>query len=269
MRLSILCMGATAGLLATGVVNPAGTWAADVPAAGGLVYAEECAVCHGLSGDGEGMAAHMFQVRPRDFRRGAFKFRSSPTGSLPTDDDLFRTIRRGLPGSAMLPQDQLTDAEVRNVIAYLKTLSPRFSTEPAPVPITVPPGPEATKDVLARGREFYREMKCPECHGPAGRGDGDSAGLLKDDLGRPLRPADLARRPLKSGDGPEAIYRTLATGVGGTGMPSYLDALTPEELWALVRYVETLRPSGMLDAPTRDELVARHVVQMHQPRRRR
>ena len=88
-------------------------------------------------------------------------------------------------------------------------------------------------------------------------------------MGRPLRPADLARRPLKSGDGPEAIYRTLATGVGGTGMPSYLDALTPEELWALVRYVETLRPSGVLDAPTRDELVARHVVQIHQPRRRR
>jgi len=269
VRFPILCRGAMAGLLALGVIHPAGTGAAEVPPAGRLLYEEECALCHGVAGDGEGMAAHMFQVRPRDFRRGVFKFRSTPTGSLPTDEDLFRTIRRGLPGSAMLPQDHLTEAEVRSLVAYLKTFSPRFAAEPPPTPVPIPPAPAPVAALLERGRQLYRDMKCPECHGPAGRGDGDSAGLLKDDLGRPLRPADVARRPLKSGDGPEAIYRVLATGVGGTGMPSYLDALTPEELWTLVRYVESLRLSGMVDVPTRDELVARHVVQMHQPRRRR
>jgi mono/diheme cytochrome c family protein len=210
----------------------------------------------------------MFQVKPRDFRRGVFKYRSTPSGSLPTDDDLARAIRRGLPGSGMLPQDSLTDGEVRDVIAYIKTFSPRFAAEPPPKPITIPPAPAANPALLVRGKELYREMKCPECHGPAGRGDGDSAGSLKDDRGYPVRPADLARRPLKAGDGPEAIYRTLATGVGGTGMPSYLDALTPEELWTLVRFVETLRPAGMVDTPARDELAGRHVLHMHPPRRR-
>ncbi len=253
------------------VLGPAWAGAGQEPASaerGRAVYLNHCAICHGEAGDGEGMAAHMFQVKPRDFRRGVFKYRSTPTGSLPTDDDLLRAIRRGLPGSAMLPQDSLTDAEVRDVIATLKTLSPRFATEPPPKPIAIPPAPAVTPALLARGKDLYREMKCPECHGPAGRGDGDSAGSLKDDRGNPIRPADLARRPLKAGDGPEAIYRTLATGVGGTGMPSYLDALTPEELWTLVRYVETLRPAGMVDSPARDELAGRHVLQMHGPRPR-
>jgi cytochrome c oxidase cbb3-type subunit 2 len=252
--------------MATGLAQPAG--AGELAPAGRVLYEEQCAICHGVAGDGNGPAAHMFQLRPRDFRRGVFKFRSTPSGSLPTDADLFRTIRRGLPGSAMLAHDHLTDAEVWSLVEYLKTFSPRFAAEPPPTPVPIPPALASTAALLERGRRLYGEMKCPECHGPAGRGDGDSAGQLKDDFGRPLLPADLARRPLKAGDGPEAIYRTLATGVGGTGMPSYLDALTPDELWVLVRYVETFRPSGMVDAPTRDEAAGRHVVQMHQPRRR-
>jgi cytochrome c oxidase cbb3-type subunit 2 len=256
-------------LLVIAVLLPSTLEAGEASPPGRVIYEQECVICHGLAGDGEGMAGHMFQVKPRDFRRGVFKFRSTPTGSLPTDEDLFRTIRRGLPGSAMLPQDHLTDREVRDVIGYLKTFSPRFAAEPPPTPIPIPPPPPSTADFLARGRQLYREMRCPECHGPTGRGDGDSAPLLRDDQGRPLRPADVTRRPLKAGDGPEAIYRTLATGVGGTGMPSYLDALTPEELWMLVRYVESLRPPEKVDPPTFDELAGRHVVQMHQPRRRR
>ncbi len=253
--------------IAGGSVPPAGAGQGIPP--GRTIYLEECAICHGPTGDGDGMAAPMFQVKPRDFRRGVFKFRSTPTGSLPTDEDLVRTIRRGLPGSGMVPQDHLTDAEVRDVIAFIKTFSSRFAAEPPPKPVRIPRAPAVTRDLLARGKELYQEMKCPECHGPGGRGDGDSAAMLKDDLGRPLRPADLARRPLKAGDGPEAIYRTLATGVGGTGMPSYLDALTADDLWALARHVETLRPRGMVDLPTPDERAGRHVVQMHQPRRRR
>lgn len=267
MRLREIAVVAWALAMAGPLAAPAGAGQAATP--GRIIYAEECAICHGSAGDGDGIAAQMFQVKPRDFRRGVFKFRSTPTGALPTDEDLVRAIRRGLPGSAMVPQDHLTDAEVWHIIAYIKTFSPRFATEPPPAPVPIPPAPAATASLLASGRQLYREMKCPECHGPGGRGDGDSAPLLKDDQGRALRPADLARRPLKTGDGPEAIYRTLATGVGGSGMPSYLDALTPEELWALALYVGTLRPAGMMDAPTADELAARPVVITHQPRRRR
>jgi len=60
------------------------------------VYEVNCAACHGVESDGNGPAARMFVTRPRDFRSGIFKFRSTPSGSLPTDEDLFwhdRTAR--------------------------------------------------------------------------------------------------------------------------------------------------------------------------------
>ena len=56
------------------------------------VYETNCAVCHGIYGDGNGPAAHMFLARPRDFRQGIFKFRSTPSGSLPADGDLRQTV---------------------------------------------------------------------------------------------------------------------------------------------------------------------------------
>ena len=139
---------AIAGFLAVPAGAPQGA------TGGRTIYLEECAICHGPAADGEGMAAHMFQVKPRDFRRGVWKFRSTPTGSLPTDEDLVRTTRRGLPGSAMVPQDHLTEAEIRDVVAYVKTLSPRFAAEPPPAPVPIPPAPAATADLLARGREL-------------------------------------------------------------------------------------------------------------------
>ena len=58
---------------------PAG--AADALAAGRAIYMEECAICHGPAGEGEGMAGHMFQVKPRDFRRAIMRRQSFPLSS--------------------------------------------------------------------------------------------------------------------------------------------------------------------------------------------
>ncbi|MGH7322101.1 MAG: c-type cytochrome, partial [Candidatus Rokuibacteriota bacterium] len=123
---------------------------------GRTVFDTQCAVCHGLSGDGQGPEAHRFATRPTDLRRGTFKFRSTPTGSLPRDQDLERTIRRGLPGSGMVAQDHLTDTDVRDVIVYVKTLSPRWSSQRVAAPIVIV-RPANLESLVAQGPALFQD----------------------------------------------------------------------------------------------------------------
>lgn len=209
---------------------------------GKRVYLTNCAVCHGESGDGEGPAAAQLAVKPRDFRTGSFKFRSTPSGSLPRDEDLEATLILGIRGTGMVPQRHLGTEQRRAVIAYLKTLSKRFITEQPQPPVEVSPPPRPSSEVIARGRRIYQRAQCAECHGEGGRGDGPSASTMKDDRGFPIEVSDFTRWPLKRGNAPENLYRTIATGLSGTPMPSYSDALEPGEIWDLVRYLESLAP---------------------------
>jgi mono/diheme cytochrome c family protein len=224
---------------------------------GRRVFAEHCAICHGTQGDGRGHAAHHFATLPRDLTAGRFKVRSTGSGQLPTDDDLARTIVRGLPGTGMVPQDHLGETELRAVITFIKTLSPRFATAPPPAPLPIPSQPAASDDAPARGRQVYLKAECQECHGREGRGDGPSAKDLK------TKPTDLTRRPFKGGSEPRDIVRTVLTGFDGTPMPAYHLLLSDAELWDLARYVASL---GSAPEPTPDERAGWHVVRMHQHR---
>jgi cytochrome c oxidase cbb3-type subunit I/II len=87
--------------------------------------------------------------------------------------------------------------------------------------------------------------ECWQCHGESGRGDGPSAPTLKDNTGLPISPADLTL-PLrfKNGARPQDVYRTLMTGLIGTPMPSYADALEPEQAWDVIFYVLSLSETG-------------------------
>ena len=119
--------------------------------AGKQVYEANCAVCHGLRGDGQGMAAHMFRTPPRDFRTGVFKFRSTPVGSLPRDEDLLRVLQRGVRRTAMVAQTHLTEAEQRAAIAYLKTFSPRWREEKPEPSVPIPELPPRRQRASPRG----------------------------------------------------------------------------------------------------------------------
>ncbi len=250
----LLCLGAPGGALGADAMR------------GRTVFEMQCAVCHGLSGDGQGPEAHRFATRPTDLRRGTFKFRSTPTGSLPRDQDLERTIRRGLPGSGMVAQDHLSDTDVRDVIAYVKTLSPRWSSQRVAAPIVIV-RPANLDGLSAQGPELFRDAGCVECHGPTGRGDGPSADRLTSG-GRPTRPADLTRRPFKGGDQVEDIYQALAAGLDGSPMPSYRDALDEPQMWALAVHVVRLAAPGATPLLTDDERIGREVEAAHQPGRR-
>lgn len=230
------------------------------------VYEVQCAICHGQDGDGNGMAAHMFRIQPRDFRRGLFKFRSTPSGSLPTDEDLFQTVTQGLRWTGMVGRADLPEGDRKAVVMYLKTFSPRFSAERPATPIALTPPPPRNQDLLVKGGQLYRDAECGKCHGEAGRGDGPSAPGMKDDWGWPTQPSDLSWRPLKRGSAPEATYLTIATGLSGTPMPSYGDALDGKEIWSLVYYLETLVPNERRLSAMRilgEEQAGWMVVRMH------
>ena len=65
------------------------------------LYRKHCVQCHGITGDGAGPAATLLAPYARDFRRGTFKFKSTPIGSKPTKADLVHTIEHGIAGTSM------------------------------------------------------------------------------------------------------------------------------------------------------------------------
>jgi cytochrome c oxidase cbb3-type subunit 2 len=201
------------------------------------IYLENCAACHGEKGDGKGPEAHRLSIKPRDFTRGVYKFRFTPSGSLPLDQDIFRSISRGIRTTSMLAQLHLSEKERWEMTEYLKSFSPRFKTEAVPKPIAIPSPPKPDPDLVALGRRMYTDAGCNECHGSKGAGDGPSAKELKDDWGEPISPTDLTLKPFKSGPDPEDLYRTISTGLNGTPMPTYGDILSEKERWALVYYI--------------------------------
>jgi cytochrome c oxidase cbb3-type subunit I/II len=186
------------------------------------------------------MAAHMFRVRPRDFRPGVFKFRSTPFGSLPTDGDLLQSVTQGVRWTGMVGRVDLSGADRLAVVQYLKAFSARFATEaPAPA-VGVPTAPPSNRELVEQGRHLYGELGCIGCHRERGRGDGPAAAGLKDYWDWPTRPSDLAWRPLKRGSRPEDLYLTIATGLSGTPMPYFGGSLDGRQIWALVYYLDSL-----------------------------
>ena len=105
---------------------------AELVEQGKTIYFRRCSFCHGLLGDGNGPAADYLDPRPRDFTLGTFKFRTTQSGELPTDEDMFRTVSRGLSGTGMqafdsdLIKNGLSEQERWAVIFYIKTFVPEF-----------------------------------------------------------------------------------------------------------------------------------------------
>lgn len=185
--------------------------------------------------------------RPRDFTRGVFKFRSTPSGFLPTDEDLARTIRGGLAGTAMPRFTTFSDPEIAALIAHLKSLSPRWQQASSYSP---PVGTPARPAWMADGEERRRHVAaahtlfrsaCAPCHGADGRGTGAAAARWEDVWGNPVQPTDLHRGLLRAGRRPEDVFRVLSTGLDGTPMPSFLESLDAEQRWALATLIADWR----------------------------
>jgi len=200
-----------------------------------------CDGCHGARGDGKGTFAPFLDPRPRDYTMGVFKCRSTPTGTLPTDEDLYNTMTRGIVTAAMPSWASLTPQTRVDIIAYLKHFSPRFRNEKPGTPITIPEESPVTIESIRRGAGLYKKLECVDCHGAKGHGDGPKAPTLYDIKHNLLPPYDFSvTMRFKCGVTNRDLYRTLMTGMDGSPMVSYADRLTPDETWDVIHYVRTL-----------------------------
>jgi cytochrome c oxidase cbb3-type subunit 2 len=214
---------------------------AELLALGKEVYSNNCAACHGDSGEGDGICAAFLAPAPRNFSRGIFRFKSTPTGSLPTDQDLFRTVSIGVQGTPMPPWRYILSEEERwAVVGYIKTFSDYFQDEAPGTPVTFSSEPSASPERVARGKELFQKH-CIECHGSEGYGDGPSAKNMLDSFNRPIRPRNFHKAgEFKRGHTLRDIALTVSTGNDGTPMPSFKGNMNEEEIWDLASFIMSL-----------------------------
>lgn len=230
---------------------------------GADLYSQYCRPCHGVRGDGQGHSAAALSPAPRDLRLGLFKFASVAAGQLPTDQDLARTITRGLSGTAMRGWD-VPSAELGALIGYLKTFSPRWATETPGTPLSFSPDPWPSheREAVLRGELVYHGLAqcavaCHPAYLPRGRiiaaakaltgmelrafrADLYDAVPKPSDYGVTAVPPDFTFDPLRTGPELANIYQVIASGVGGTAMPTWKGVLAERDLWALAYYVRSL-----------------------------
>jgi len=216
-------------------------------AQGKYVYEKNCVVCHGERGDGRGQMGLTLDIRPRDFRSGIFKYKSTGGDALPTTEDLFRTVSNGITGTAMPIFAQLPEKDRRAVVEYIKFFSPRWNNAKnyaAPLPRPSSPDWMDDGDKLkaqqAKGAELFA-ITCVPCHGTKGEGDGPNAAQLVDLWNLPIKPGNLRAEHLRQGQESADWFRVMTQGIAGTPMPSFAESLTEEQRWQLVAYLQQLR----------------------------
>src|ERR1700732_3439817 len=139
-------------------------------AAGKQLYYRYCWGCHGFRGDGNGENGPYLNILPRNFVAATFKCRSTPTGTLPTDEDLFNALERGLNKSNMPSWITLTAQNRAALVAFIKTFSPRWKSDKPGDPIAVPAEPALSLQSIQHGKELFTKLECWKCHGAEGRG---------------------------------------------------------------------------------------------------
>jgi mono/diheme cytochrome c family protein len=226
--------------------------------AGETIYIKRCLPCHGKNGSSDGAAAIFLDPRPRDFTKGIFKIKTTVADGTPTDEDHFRIVTRGIPGTAMPSWRTLLSEEERwQVIFYeQETFFPEDRRDPAkrPTPIVIPAEPPMTPESIKKGDELFHGGKagCFVCHGNQGRGDGMLAPTIRDIWGNPQLPRNFTKSwQFKGGRDTKDIFTRMTTGIFASGMPSFKDTLTDDERWQVAHFVRSiqkeLKPFGKSD----------------------
>ncbi len=243
------------------------------------IYQIHCMACHGVDGDGKGVAHAGSLVPPRDLRQGQYKFGQVEAGQLPHDEHFYRILEHGLKGTAMLPWD-LSEDQMFQVVQYIKTFAPDtwvgkdIELGEEIIPTRDPWGSPHRQSAINRGREVYHtEANCQACHmGYVNLFEYNE--LIDEAYGYTVNeldpdffhvkpqftdydymniPPDFTWHEMRLIESIEDIYVRLAAGVGGTTMPPWRGVLADEDIWALAYYVDYL--SKYKDSPKREEFM--------------
>lgn len=237
-------------------------------ARGAELYARHCALCHGTTGDGLGPASRFLEPPARDFGVGRFSLVSTRNG-VPTDADLVRTLRRGMPGSAMPAWDWMGEADLLQLAHYVRHLgtvrltatlmrtSSQFGEGMKPdvaralAVQRLQPGPEieppakqpVSAETLAVGQRLYVE-NCAACHGLDGKG---RRPVMQEGEGHDVRLArDFTAGILKGGGSHDELAWRIVAGMPGSGMPGTRFENDGDTV-AVVAFVRSLLPPANTD----------------------
>jgi len=222
---------------------------------GAQVYAKRCVWCHGEEGDGEGPAAERLNPPPRDFTAAQYKIKTTAfDDDFANDDNMFRMIRDGMPGTAMPGwSDVLSEQEMWDLVWYIKTVA-GLEEEELGVDMDYGTQIESSPESIARGKQlFLEDDRCLECHGKEGKGDALKG--LKDDSGFRTWPRNLTKPwTFRASNDPRDIFARISTGIPGTQMPAFGDpasdkVLSVEDRWHVANYVNSLAKTDKIVAP--------------------
>jgi DMSO reductase family type II enzyme heme b subunit len=211
------------------------------------VYTKRCAHCHGEDGDGLGPVAEFMYPLPRDFTLAVFKYKTTAADDeFPTDDDLRRTIREGLPGTLMPAwKTILGDAEIDGLIRLIKEFGGWDEEEIEYHPIAEGERVPASPESIERGREKFVKA-CVQCHGDVGRGNVTSGKKLKDDWRNRIWPRNLTRpETWRYTHDAQTIFQRISTGIRGTPMPEHTTTMPENDRWDVANYIMTLRDAAV------------------------
>ncbi len=211
---------------------------------GRKIYDKRCWWCHGKDGTGEGPAAEFVNPPPRSFADVVYKFQSTQA-EVPLDEDLFRVISNGLPGTTMPSwKGMLSEQDRWDLIALIKVFAEGMFEDTEAKPIDYSGEVASSPESIAKGKEiFIKKAQCIECHGDEGRGDGMKA--MKDDIfQKRVWPRNLTQPwTFRISNKPKDIYTRVTVGIPGTPMPTFTKGekkLTNEERWHVANYVNSL-----------------------------
>ncbi|MCB9060288.1 MAG: c-type cytochrome [Halobacteriovoraceae bacterium] len=245
---------------------------------GRRIYQEYCMACHGVKGDGQGVASKGLVPPPRNFTLGLFKFGKVPSGELPHDSHLKNIILNGLNGTGMLPWD-LKEKQLFQVVQYIKTFAPKAwegkdKKLGKEIEVTKDPyGMAHKKSAIERGKFVYHmQAQCQACHrGYATKQEMDTWSMKTDgsnfemdkefykiklqdsEHGYQAIPVDFTWHFVRSAKTVEDLYVRIASGVGGTSMPAWIDTLSTDDIWAVAHYVKSL--IDIKNTPQRKKLI--------------
>ncbi len=238
-KFALLTFCAALGMAGSAMANP------GTAAKGKEIYDKRCTWCHGAEGDGAGAAKDRLNPPPRDFTSGNYKIKTSSfEETIPNDDDVFRMIRDGMPGTAMPGwKSILADQDMWDLVAYVKSFA-KYDKPPAKQ-VDFGTQVSSSSESIEKGKKLFEDGdRCVECHGKTGKGSGMKR--LKGDAGERTWPRNLTKPwTFRGSNDPKDIFTRISTGIPGTEMPSFADPkskkkLTTEELWHVANYVSSL-----------------------------